>query len=145
MTMEFNILFYSHYIKTAPIEGGYSTQYREAAIKSLNAYENQDIIGGYFLDGFHCNGDSASQVDSNKVCEIVNKCIALLPTNKFKVMLGAYSPALIIKLVQLGVDVFDTTYAYLITSSNQALTFNFDLNVGEEEDSQFAIDLSDPM
>lgn len=111
----------------------------------LNAYENQEIIGGYFLDGFHSNGDTAEQVDSNKVCDIVERCNALLPTNKLKVMLGAYSPALIIKLVQLGVDVFDTTYAYLITSANQALTFNFDLNENFEQVSQFVIDLSDPM
>lgn len=127
----------------APIEGGYSIQYREATIQRLNAYENQEIIGGYFLDGFHSNGDSAHQVDSNKVCEIVAKCNAQLPTNKLKVMLGAYSPTLVIRLIQLGVDLFDTTYAYLITSANQALTFNFDVNANH--DSPFAIDLSDSM
>lgn len=71
---------------TAPVEGGYSTQYREATIKYLNDY--QDIIGGYFLDGFHSNGDTAHQVNENKVCEIVKNCNALLPTNKLKVMLG---------------------------------------------------------
>ncbi|XP_055315394.1 queuine tRNA-ribosyltransferase accessory subunit 2 [Sitodiplosis mosellana] len=130
----------------APIEGGYSIQNREATIKLLNAYENQEIIGGYFLDGFHSNGNSANQVDSNKVCDIIEKCNALLPTNKLKVMLGAYSPTLIIKLIQLGVDVFDTTYAYLMTSINQALTFNFDLDTNVEPDShQFSIDLSDPI
>lgn len=56
-------------------------------------------------------------------------------------MLGAYSPTLIIQLIQLGVDVFDTTYAFLATSTNQALTFNFDTN--DVQETQFAIDLSD--
>lgn len=140
-----NTKFYNYIHCTAPIEGGYSIQYREATIKLINAYENQEIIGGYFLDGFHSNGDTAEQIDSNKVCEIVEKCNNLLPTNKLKVMLGAYRPELIIRLVQLGVDVFDTTYAYLITSANQALTFNFDLNINSEQNLLFAIDLSDPM
>lgn len=59
-------------------------------------------------------------------------------------MLGAYSPTLIIQLIELGVDVFDSTYVYLTTSKNRALTFNFDVtDVGQ--DSQFAIDLSESM
>lgn len=129
----------------APIEGGYSTLYREATIQRMNEYENQDIIGGYFLDGFHNNGEKAIQVDANKVCDIVQKCSSLLPTDKLKIMLGAYSPTLIIKLVQLGVDLFDTTYAFLATSKNQALTFNFTVDKHTTHDLQFAIDLSDPM
>lgn len=59
-------------------------------------------------------------------------------------MLGAYSPTLMIQLIELGVDVFDSTYVYLTTSKNQALTFNFDISIANQE-SQFAIDLSDPM
>lgn len=129
---------------SAPVEGGYNAQYRETSIKQLNEYDNQEIIGGYFLDGFHSNGESARHLDSSKICEIVQKCNTLLPPNKLKVMLGAYSPTLVIQLIQLGVDVFDSTYVYLATSANQALTFCFDVNAAGQE-SKFAIDLSDPM
>lgn len=121
---------------------------REGAIRDLNAYEYQEIIGGYFLDGFHKNGDSAAKLDSSKVCEVVAKCNELLPPNKLKIMLGAYSPSLVIQLIQLGIDIFDTTYVYLATSNNQALTFRFDINETSSdanEEMQFAIDLSDPM
>lgn len=112
----------------------------------LNEYDDQEIIGGYFLDGFHSSGETAKQLDASKVCEIVEKCNDQLPTNKLKVMFGAYSPALVIQLIQLGVDLFDTTYAYLATSTNQALTFSFDLHrCGSNQESEFAIDLSDPM
>lgn len=130
--------------KIAPVEGGYSPQYRETSIKLLNEYENQNIIGGYFLDGFHSNGESAKILDASKVCDIVKTCTVLLPANKLKIMLGAYSPSLIIQLIQLGVDVFDSTYVYLATSANQALTFDFDVNTTNQR-SSFAIDLSDPM
>lgn len=110
----------------------------------MNAYEDQGIIGGYFLDGFHSNGESAKQIDTPKVCEIVQKCTTLLPSNKLKIMFGAYSPTSVIQFIQLGVDVFDSTYVYLATSTNQALTFSFDVNTAGQ-DKQFAIDLSDPM
>lgn len=131
---------------SAPVEGGYNEEYRQRSIKLLNDYENQEIIGGYFLDGFHSSGETAKQLDALKVCKIVEKCAAMLPVNKIKIMLGAYSPTLVIQLIQLGVDVFDTTYAYLSTSINQALTFTFDVNCSTNElVPPFAIDLSDPM
>lgn len=130
---------------TAPVEGGYSQQYRKEAAKLLNAYEKQDTIGGYFFDGFHLNSESAGDVDPDKVCEIVKCCSDLLPDAKIKVMLGAYTPAVIIRLIRMGVDVFDTTYAYLATSKHRAVTFSFDLDASEAADSaaHFAIDLSD--
>lgn len=138
--------FYCFYFSfLAPIEGGYSLLYREAAIKSINEHENQDLIGGYFLDGFHSNAESANQIDSTMVCTIVEKCIKLLPANKVIVMFGAYSPKLVIELIQLGVDLFDTTYAYLFSMNNQALTFNYNVNISVEDNASFAIDLSNPM
>lgn len=130
----------------APVEGGYDEDYRQRSIKLLNEYENQEIIGGYLLDGFHSCGETAKTLDPLKVCAIVEKCQAQLPAKKLKTMFGAYSPALVIQLIQLGVDVFDTTYAYLATSTNQALTFTFDVNGSVNDvDSSFAIDLSDSM
>lgn len=109
----------------------------------MNSHENQDIIGGYFLDGFHNNGDSATKVDGEKVCTVVKRCLELLPQNKLKVMLGAYNPALIVQLVHLGIDLFDTTYAYLAALENRALTFNFDVNREITIEDAFSIDLSD--
>lgn len=128
------------------MEGGYSMQYRENVIKTLNEYEDQDVISGYFIDGFHSNGDTARKIDKTKVCDIVDKCNQLLPNNKLKVMFGAYTPGMILRLVQLGVDVFDTTYAYLASSNNRALTFNF--NVAKpvtNGKSTFDINLADEL
>lgn len=114
-------------------------------INSLNKYENQDIIGGYFIDGFHANGKTATKLKNSIVCDIVKKCNELLPQNKLKVMFGAYSPKIILELIQLNVDLFDTTYAYLAASEHQALTFNFHLDDGLSEKNDFQINLSDAM
>lgn len=90
------------------------------------------------------NSSSACDVDHKKVCEIVKYCNELLPDQKLKVMFGAYTPALIIQLIRLNVDVFDTTYAYLATTNNQALAFNFNFDqIDAEGEQNFVIDLKD--
>lgn len=127
----------------APITGGYSTVYREAFIKSLNLKDHQDIIAGYFLDGFHTNGSTATQVDSEQVKSIVANCVDQLPNEKLKMMLGAYNPLLTLELIQLGIDIFDTTFAYLTSSKNCALTFNYNLNKESAANSEYEIDLTD--
>lgn len=129
----------------APIEGGYSIYHRQEMINSLNNYENQDIIGGYFIDGFHANGESATKVNDSAVCDIVRKCNELLPLNKLKAMFGAYSPKMLLALIQLNVDLFDTTYAYLSASEHRALTFNFHLDDTLPDKNDFQINLSDTM
>lgn len=116
---------------------------REDYIKYLHDYETQ--IGGYFLDGFHGGGDSASSVDAEKVKDVISKCAPLLKEDKMRCMLGAYTPLLIIELVRLGIDVFDTSYAYLATQNNQALVFNFDTKETANTSQKLVIDLSDPM
>lgn len=83
------------------------------------------------------------ELDSEKVKKVVKKCQELLPEEKLKMMLGAYSPSLILKLTQLGVDLFDNTYAYLATKRSAALTFNFDINA-KGHDNNYEIDLTDP-
>lgn len=74
--------------------------------------------------------------------KVVEKCQELLPKDKLKMMLGAYSPSLILKMIQLGVDLFDNTYAYLATIRNAALTFNFNIHANGSEGA-YEIDLSD--
>lgn len=83
------------------------------------------------------------ELDSEKVQKVVEKCVELLPKEKLKIMLGAYSPSLILKLTQLGVDLFDNTYAYLATKRSAALTFNFNIHA-KGQDNDYEINLSDP-
>lgn len=102
-----------------------------------------DFIGGYFLDGFHQNGDTATKLNDGNVTNVVEACRKLLPEEKFKMMLGAYSPSLTLKLIVHGVDLFDNTYAYLATTRNAAITFNFNVNAKSNENI-YEINLTDP-
>lgn len=43
-----------------------------------------------------------------------------------RVIHGCYNPVTMIKLVQLGVDLFDTSYCHLVTERSAALTFSLD-------------------
>lgn len=128
---------------TAPITGGYSSIYREEFIVALNSKNVQHLIGGYFLDGFHTNGDTATKLENENVENVVKQCQTLLPKEKLKMMLGAYSPLLTLKLIKLGVDLFDNTFAYLATTRDVALTFNFNIH-DKNKENVFEINLSDP-
>lgn len=37
--------------------------------------------------------------------------------------MGCWNPLTVLNLVELGVDIFDTTYPYIITENLEALTF----------------------
>lgn len=101
---------------------------------------------GYFFDGFHNNGTTPLSIDSDNVKEIVSQCINLLPSEKPKMMLGSYNPLFVLEMIRLGVDIFDNSYVYLMTSKNYALTFNFnDVPPVNDEESTFYIDLSNSM
>lgn len=102
----------------------------------------QPEVDGYFLDGFHSNGVSAVQCRIDGIRPIVNRCMELLPAEKMKMMLGAYSPLTMLHLISMGVDVFDNSYAYLSSLNNCALTFSL---APESVSSIFDIDLSDKM
>lgn len=116
-------------------------KYREEFIKAIVA-SNADI-DGYFLDGFHSNGITATSLRIDDIKDVVRKCNELLPVDKFKVMFGPYNPVLMLQLIELGVDVFDSSYCYLATKHNCALTFCFDMENPTTETHEFDMDLSD--
>lgn len=126
---------------SAAIEGGYSLKHREEFIKDIIV--NNSDIHGYFLDGFHSNGSTATCLQIDDIKDVVQKCNELLPADKFKVMFGPYNPVVMLQLIQLGVDVFDSSYCYLATNHKCALTFGFNMD-STSEASEFDMDLSDP-
>lgn len=120
----------------APIEGGFNVLARETMIRHMQ----QPEVGGYFLDGFHTNGITATTLQFEAIKPIVQRCTELLPSDKLKIMMGAYSPVTTLQLIQLGIDLFDNSYAYLATSHNCALTFGYsdsistyDMDVADEK------------
>ena len=101
------------------IEGGYDTEARTA---SANFLKDQPVMG-YVIDGLHNNGPNVKNISSVQIKEIVKHTITLLPTEKLKISLGCWNPVTVLELVELGVDVFDTSYPYIAAENSEALTF----------------------
>ncbi|XP_065361245.1 queuine tRNA-ribosyltransferase accessory subunit 2 [Calliphora vicina] len=111
----------------APIVGGYNTYNRSQSIKHAKA-KGAAVIGGFIFEGFHCYGLSATEVKDEQILPIMKHCLKELDADKPLMLPGAFTPVLILKLVQLGVDIFDSSYAYCAAANFKALSFNFDLS-----------------
>ncbi|XP_055386072.1 queuine tRNA-ribosyltransferase accessory subunit 2 [Condylostylus longicornis] len=110
----------------APIVGGYCKKSRISSIKAVKEFS--DIFGGYSLNGFHNNGSSILDVQPESIVDIVSESVKEINDEKVKFMQGAYDPVTILDLVNLGIDIFDTSYPYLVTENFNALSFDFNFN-----------------
>lgn len=123
----------------ASVQGGFNEHERKRSIKYLSEHEDQ--IFGYFIDGLHRNGHEATLIDQSALKSIVTTTLGNLPETKIKFMFGSYLPHVVLELIALGVDVFDTSFVNIVTGFNRAMVFNFDLNDPSREFPE--IDLMD--
>ncbi|XP_017881512.1 queuine tRNA-ribosyltransferase accessory subunit 2, partial [Ceratina calcarata] len=101
------------------VEGGYDKQCRTL---SINYLKDKPIIG-YVIDGLHNNGPDVQDTSSEEIQEIIEHTVNLLPPEKLRVLMGCWNPLTVLDLVGLGIDIFDTSYPYVITENAEALTF----------------------
>lgn len=67
----------------------------------------------------------------------------LLLTDKIRVSMGCWKLLVtVLYLIELGVDVFDSSYPYIITEQSQALTFMCDHDICERSD-QYRISIAE--
>lgn len=128
----------------APIVGGYNTFNRSQSIKHAKA-NGASLCGGFIFEGFHNYGLSASEVSSEQIVPIITHCLKELQNDKPLMLPGAYTPFVMLNLIQLGVDIFDSSYAYCAAINFKALSFNFNLNTkaaGSISETPF-IDITD--
>ncbi|KAL6261637.1 hypothetical protein P5V15_006725 [Pogonomyrmex californicus] len=104
------------------VEGGYNLQAREESI----GYLKDKPLAGFVIDGLHNNGPDVQNISSKQIKQVVQHTINLLPTDKIRVSLGCWNPVTILDLIELGVDIFDSSYPCVITEQSQALTFMCD-------------------
>ncbi|KAH8378922.1 hypothetical protein KR009_002105 [Drosophila setifemur] len=114
----------------APIVGGYNTFARTQSIKHARE-QPSDSYGGYILEGFHSNGLTATALVPTQLLPIVEHCVKQLEEDKPRIIPGAYTPLTKLELIRLGMDVFDTSYAYCASYNFKALTFSFVQDGGE--------------
>ncbi|GLV32056.1 uncharacterized protein CBL_11988 [Carabus blaptoides fortunei] len=108
----------------APVVGGYCLNSRDLCLKAILKHE--DKFGGYLITGLHNNGPELEFLPFGEVQPIVEHVINQLPERKFRIVEGCWNPVDVIKLIRLGVDIFDTSYIHLLVERTSALTFTFD-------------------
>ncbi|XP_058066299.1 queuine tRNA-ribosyltransferase accessory subunit 2 [Anopheles bellator] len=117
-----------------PVVGGYNLKLREKAIEWLR---QQDVdFAGYLIDGLHTNDPSTvTQLDSAVLLPVVSSVCEALPEEKIRLCFGAYDPSVILDMVCAGVDVFDTSFAYVkAAQQHRAIVFSFDVATKLEVD-----------
>ncbi|KZC04940.1 Queuine tRNA-ribosyltransferase subunit QTRTD1 like protein [Dufourea novaeangliae] len=106
------------------IEGGYNV---DARLASIDYLKDKPVLG-YVIDGLHNNGPLVHSITSEQIKQIVEQAVSLLPSEKLKVSMGCWNPPTVLDLIELGIDVFDTSYPYVAVKNAEALTFLCDHN-----------------
>lgn len=107
----------------APVTGGYCLKAREKCVNFLKEHED---FGGYLIDGLHNNGPDVELIRFSDISEVVQFVIKSLSQDRLFSVQGCWNPAAVLKLVCLGIDVFDTSYCQIVTERSYALTFSIE-------------------
>ncbi|KAL4112322.1 hypothetical protein QTP88_016134 [Uroleucon formosanum] len=114
----------------APIQGGYNVQERIRSATFLSEY--CDDILGFLFDGFFTDGTIVEEISSDLILPIISKTMEYVPNDKMKIIFGAWTPSLIIDLINSGMDMFDSSLPYITTERNAALIFDYNLKYKNE-------------
>ncbi|XP_015604359.1 queuine tRNA-ribosyltransferase accessory subunit 2 isoform X2 [Cephus cinctus] len=121
------------------IEGGYNLHARERCIN----YLKDKTLLGYVIDGLHKNGPQVQKINTDQIRNVIEHTINLLPTDKLRVSMGSWNPATLVDLIDMGVDVFDSSYAYLATEKATALTFLCDHQPTDNHHTSYVISVAE--
>ncbi len=108
-----------HQLLFAIVQGGMFEDLRLESSKSLSQYP---------FDGFAIGGLSLGE-EPERTLHLSKISISYLPRQKPRYFMGGGSPALIVKLVELGVDMFDSVFPTRLARHGTALTWEGRLNV----------------
>lgn len=101
------------------VEGGYSVGGREMSAKYL---ANSSVFG-YVIDGLHNNGPDVEHLTFGDVKPVLEETLKHLPNEKFRLLHGCWNPEAVLNMAELGIDAFDSSYAYIVTERGGALIF----------------------
>lgn len=128
------------------IEGGYNMHQRERSAKETVARD----VDGYVIAGFHNYGPKTETFELTDTKEVCKKIMEYLPDDKPRVMHGVWRPDKVLEGIQIGIDIFDSSYPYVVTERGCALVFDYQYVRCEEEQNGsmdttqgFDIDLKD--
>nr|SVE82567.1 EOG090X08JG [Daphnia magna] len=103
----------------ACITGGYNIKERLRCITELKGLG----VAGYVLEGFHTNGESATNLSWEDLEPVLTETLGSLPDNLPRAFHGPVTPIILLKLVSKGIDIFDATFPWLVAERAGALIF----------------------
>ncbi|XP_014279885.1 queuine tRNA-ribosyltransferase accessory subunit 2 isoform X2 [Halyomorpha halys] len=103
------------------IEGGYDIDLRKL---SAQVIANKPV-DGFIINGLHNNGPEVEKLDLKKVVPILKAVLKHLPKEKPRIIHGCWRPESILEMIDLGIDIFDSSLAYVVTERKSALIFQY--------------------
>ncbi|KAG0233245.1 Queuine tRNA-ribosyltransferase subunit qtrtd1 [Actinomortierella wolfii] len=94
------------------------SQNEEERIRSASETAKRDVEG-FVIDATSLGGSKED------VLKLVKTSLDNLPANKPKLVYGMQTPEDVLKSIALGVDLFDTSYPFMLTEDGKASLFSF--------------------
>ncbi|XP_041368752.1 queuine tRNA-ribosyltransferase accessory subunit 2-like [Gigantopelta aegis] len=102
------------------VEGGHSLKERERSATETSARP----VAGFVLDGFQSLGPDSESLCVADFSEVLKHTLALLPEDKPRLMQSLWRPDAVLDAVEMGIDIFDTSYPYMAANRGEALVFS---------------------
>ncbi|XP_014673970.1 PREDICTED: queuine tRNA-ribosyltransferase subunit QTRTD1-like [Priapulus caudatus] len=112
------------------VEGGSHAEERKRSARETALRP----VAGFVLEGIGAIFAAAAD-DDDADCEtasaprdLLRLTLDELPDDKPRLLPGPLNPGSILEAVELGIDMFDSSYPFLVTSQSAALTFHFGID-----------------
>ncbi|XP_064650034.1 queuine tRNA-ribosyltransferase accessory subunit 2-like [Lineus longissimus] len=113
------------------VVGGFSEEDRIFSAKETA----ERPVAGFVLDGFHRYGPESENFDVQHHRDLIKVTTDNLPKDKPRIMHGLWSPDMVLSGVECGIDIFDSSYTYIVTERGSALVFDYDFQKYDKEKS----------
>lgn len=106
----------------APLLGGHSESDRRRWSKEV-AERLSNGIQGFSLLGIHTNGLTAENIEPQVASSLAKSSLDPLPPEYPRQSFGAWNPLTVLGLIEVGMDIFDSSFPFLVTERRGALIF----------------------
>lgn len=113
----------SKYLKNSAIFGTIQGGFDKDARKFSATETALRAVDGFVIEGFHCNAASAESLVFSEIQDLLDDVVSYLPPEKPRLMHSSHTPEFFINCILSGVDIFDSSYPYLVTERGCASVF----------------------
>lgn len=128
------------------VEGGYDVDLRKLSAQILSS----KALDGFVINGLHNNGPEVEEIDFEAVKPILEVVLKNLPQDKPRIIHGCWRPEIVLQMIDLGIDIFDSSLPYIVAERKCALVFRFrEIDEGSSQlkqktdDSNYQIKITD--